>query len=80
MNIKAAASYLKAGYRVRRASWASKAYVSPMGNWFGHHFLVPGANYYNDCGYQPRIDDLLADDWEIITDGIVKDFPITYQE
>jgi len=24
--------------------------------------------------------DLLADDWEILLDGIIKEFPITYQE
>ena len=25
-------------------------------------------------------DDLLADDWEIVIDGIIQDFPITYQD
>lgn len=24
--------------------------------------------------------DLLADDWEVITEGVVKDFPLTYAD
>jgi hypothetical protein len=35
---------------------------------------------YGDKSGNYSIDDLLADDWEIITRGIIKDFPITYSD
>jgi hypothetical protein len=27
-----------------------------------------------------QISDLLATDWELITEGIIKDFPVTYSD
>jgi hypothetical protein len=30
--------------------------------------------------YDLWFDDLLADDWELITEGVIKDFPLTYSD
>lgn len=35
---------------------------------------------YRDQGGLYTIEDLLADDWQIITSGIIQDFPITYSD
>lgn len=64
MDIKTAAQYMKLGYRIRRSDWQHISWISPE----------------NMVFIKLSMDDLLADDWEIITDGIVKDFPLTYSD
>lgn len=67
MNIHSVAHYLKQGYRIRRASWIIGDCVFPP-------------KFEEDCSYL-QIDDLLADDWEVVLDGIVDDFTeIKYEE
>lgn len=68
MDIRTAAHYMKLGYRIRRSFWEPEEWVSEklMGSY---------AMYYSF-----GMDDLLADDWELITDGIIKDFPLTYAD
>jgi hypothetical protein len=65
MNIYEVAHYMSQGYRAKRHGWNSSSYVES----------IPGKQV-NEF----HIDDLLANDWEIILDGIVDDkkFPITY--
>jgi hypothetical protein len=66
MDIQTAAKYADVGYRIRRTSWEPDEWVSE--ETLRRHpisFTLP---------------DLLADDWVIITDGIVADFPITYSD
>ena len=67
MNIHDAAKYLEQGYRIKRSSWAYDEWISPESFDDGQSFPM----YRNE---------LLADDWEIITDGIVSHFPITYSD
>ena len=67
MNIQTAAGYMKHAYRIRRASWALGECIDP--------------SVFDDGEYLPfHLGELLADDWEIITEGIVKDFPLTYSD
>lgn len=61
MNIHTAAKYAWEGYRIRRASWEPDEWISEES--MRRHPITF------------MIHDLLADDWEIITEGIVKDFP-----
>jgi hypothetical protein len=62
MDIQTAAKYMKHGYRVRRSSWRSD-------EWISERFLIIDSS---------DLSDLLADDWEIVTEGIIMDFPLTY--
>lgn len=68
MNIHIAAKYMQLGYRIRRASWTIFNSTDPWISWETMTFHKLTKN------------DLVADDWEIITKGIVKNFPIIYQE
>lgn len=43
--------------------------ASWRGKWLSQDVLL---DEYN------QLENLLADDWEVITDGIVEDFPLTY--
>lgn len=63
MDIHSAAHYMKAGYRIRRQSWS-------------HMYLDThsGSGFF----FKLNLSDLLADDWEIVIQNIVKYFPITY--
>lgn len=67
MNIQTAAQYMRQGYRIRRPNWA---YDEWMDN----------ANFQDGMSFPFYRDELLADDWEIITDNIVGWFPITYSD
>ncbi len=64
MDIHIAAKYMKLGYRIRRACWPANERIA----WVDMDFI------------KLTKEELLAEDWEIITTGIVKEFPITYQE
>jgi hypothetical protein len=85
MNIHAAAVYLKIGYRMRRASWHEDSYVktdclgmpefyqrreywSIGGGESTHHTYIGGG--MNEM----TVDDMLAEDWELITTGIRKHY------
>jgi len=63
MNIQLATQYMKLGYRVRRP------------HWIGYKFWLDWDELFF---IKLSREELLAEDWEIITDGIIKDFPITY--
>ena len=87
MNISTAAIYMKKGYRVRRACWEPEEYISGIGDMLDK-MEVYYLNIWDDkqrkiiehrrihsagiCQFEPE--DLLADDWEIITTGIRKQF------
>jgi hypothetical protein len=79
MDIRTVAIYLRQGYRIRRSFWAlgpPKIYAYEQ-----HEILWLGGTNDGEVTDCPlTIDDLLADDWEIITEGIVKDFPLTYSD
>lgn len=64
MDIVTAFKYRECGYRIRRKAWVHIHYID-------HH---------NFTYIKLFADDVLADDWEVITDGIIKDFPITYSD
>ncbi len=87
MNILAAASYLKIGYRIRRSLWAIDSYLKT--DWWGdcefyyrYKYFTIGKvdgitqtiehSYIGGGTYNLNVKDLLADDWEIITTGIRK--------
>ena len=87
MNIAIAAHYLSLGYRIRRSPWEPEEYISGIGtmldrmevyylNIWDHeqkkivkHRRINSAGI---CQFEPQ--DLVADDWQIITTGIRKDF------
>jgi hypothetical protein len=64
MNIHIAANYISYGYRVKRSTWGKCSYL----------------DYDTLIFIKLSLEDLLADDWEVILTGIEKDFPITYRE
>ena len=66
MDIQTAAKYAQEGYRITRTSWGPDVWIS--------------ADTLRRHPVDFSLDDLLADDWQIITDGIVRDFPITYSD
>lgn len=75
MDIHTAAQYMKHGYRIRRASDPDLSYLEYHDDtlWVKHKF----------AGYLPALlllEDLLATDWELITEGIIKDFPVIYSD
>lgn len=84
MNIHTAAGYMRHGYRVRRVSWDEFEYIY-KDYYVGHMVMVPNGGkskkkhpFYSD--WHPEPNDLLADDWELILEGIVTDFPVTYSD
>jgi hypothetical protein len=78
MNIQTAAHYLSSGYRIRRPSWHQSDYVylkddALYSREHEHHGHSVGFFYAG-------LEELLADDWEIITAGVVSYFPIKYED
>jgi len=85
MDFRSAVVYMKSGYRVRRSSWHPKSYMklSIMGDiqqyhereyWSiskegtKHHVYIGGGDEYVNA------EEILAEDWELITTGIRKEF------
>jgi hypothetical protein len=68
MDIYSVAHYMKAGYRVRRQSWTNIPFLKTQEGYPIHEGIV-----------ELSLEDLLANDWEVITDGIVSDFPTIYE-
>lgn len=64
MDIHTAAQYMRHGYRVRRSGDNHPAWISADELVF----------------IKLTMDDLLATDWELITEGIIKHFPVTYKD
>jgi hypothetical protein len=64
MDFVTAVRYAKLGYRIRRASWSPNRYLSEDSEIDGYRWM----------------DNVLADDWEIITLGVVEYFPIVYAD
>jgi len=75
MDIHTAAKYMEQGYRIKRDSDPDMLYL----------YYKDDALWicYNFVGHLPAhilIEDLLATDWELITDNIISYFPITYDK
>lgn len=66
MDIHTAAHYMRSGYRIRRTVWDPKSWISE--------------DLMRRSPITFVLRDLLADDWEVITEGVVKDFPLTYAD
>lgn len=75
MDIHTAAKYMQHGYRVKRAGWQMIEYVYHTESGISGK-IKDGGHMFVDFSLK----DLLADDWELITEGIIKDFPITYSD
>lgn len=83
MDIKSIAIYLKLGYRVRRAVWEPEEWLRAPTDWL-ERMEVSYSHVWNrstgtfekrrhltdEFMYVLTLDELLADDWEVITDGI----------
>jgi hypothetical protein len=79
MDIQTAARYMQHGYRVRLPSWSDGVFLRTD--------LI---SMFAKCEFRSKVrisviwvpgqEELLSDDWEVITDGIVKDFPLTYAD
>lgn len=78
MDIHTAAIYMGQGYRVKRLAWTSVDYVYEFQGRIMGSFT--NACTKGEFSLSFNLQDLLADDWEIITEGIVKDFPLTYKD
>lgn len=80
MDIHTAAHYMRHGYRIRRAKWVTPTYVyiSDVSRQLCMCEITPWYKFPH--GMVPSIDDLLATDWELITTGITKYFPVTYSD
>lgn len=88
MNIHTAAGYMKHGYRIRRAIWEKGEYLS-KDYYVGHTMMVPSMIRNSDGSFthnkrpwstdwHPEPEDLMADDWELILEGVIEGFPVTY--
>lgn len=65
MDFVTAVRYLKIGYRIRRSVWGEGRYLSADAELDGYRW----------------VDNVLAEDWEIITEGIVEDWDtIVYED
>lgn len=66
MDIITAFKYLECGYRIRRNIWDQNVWIS--------------SNTFISSALVLKVEDVLAEDWSIILDGIIKDFPPTYKD
>lgn len=84
MNIQTAASYANHGYRIRRASWNKDDVIGKSDGFFWHCYTMKssdGRKHRVSISYVPNIDDLMADDWELILKGISSDYgQVKYRE
>lgn len=82
MNIYTAALHMQQGYRVMRPVWPVGEYVANCCGVLERRWSesVDGQTHSSLGEWLPYLDDIVADDWEIITQGIIKDFPITYSD
>ncbi len=82
MDIHTAAKYMQHGYRVRRSSWEQGGFIYDDRYFISHVSLVndglDGKRPF-ESDWMPESEDLVADDWELITEGIVSHFPVTYE-
>lgn len=73
MDIQTAAKYMVHGYRVRRPSDPDIAYL-----YYHQDRLWAKSLLLGQLPICLLMEDLLADDWELITDGITNHFPLEY--
>ena len=83
MNIHTAAKYMSHGYRVKRADWDSRTYL-----YVEYNGVIrcktrvlhpdPSPDTYENADWCPRHHDMVADDWELILEGVIEGFPVTY--
>lgn len=87
MNIQVAAAYMKHGYRARRPSWDPEIYFFMGALGLVRHTYFNSASYdketktfiyrkvpVDDDTFFFELEDLLAEDYQLITDNIRKDF------
>lgn len=87
MNIHTASTYLKLGYRVRRNCWDVEQHIYEIAgmlemvevsftNSWDHKTksIIPYRSVSSGNIANLQLEDIMADDWEIITDGIRKHF------
>ena len=76
MNIQTAASYARHGYRIRRAKWEPDRMIGKSSGFFWHCYYIKsdGRRLSVSCSWLPDIDDVVADDWELVLDGIATDY------
>lgn len=84
MDIKTAAGYMKHGYHIRRASWTPKEVLVRADGFLYHcHFIKASENRVCTIttSWTPALPDLIADDWELVLDGIATDYgTVKYEE
>lgn len=78
MDIHTAAKYMSSGYRVKRVAWTSVDYIyDSQGSIMGS---FTNACTKGEFSLSLSLQDLIADDWELITEGVIKHFPVTYDK
>jgi len=78
MNIHTAAGYMQHGYRIKRAAWTAVDYIYDSSGRIMGSFS--NACTKGDFSLSLSTSDLLADDWELITEGVSGYFPVTYED
>lgn len=85
MNINAASHYIKLDYKVRRSSWEPEEYLYELagmlyknevhinGVWDHESKSIKDWRSVSDSGYIVILEDLLADDWELIGNESAKE-------
>ena len=77
MDIQTATQYMRHGYRIRRASWTPKEVLVKADGFLYHcHFIKASENRVCTIttSWIPDMKDLIADDWELVLDGIATDY------
>ena len=83
MDINTAAKYMEQGYRIRHAGWIPGCYLFKDGLEIKVNYVQTygGGVYHNTQGaWRPIAFELTSDGWELITEGVIKHFPVTYDK
>jgi hypothetical protein len=71
---------MRHGYRIRRSSWTNPSYVYHDSVSGQICVFVKAPTYSIAHALVLSVDELLATDWELIIEGVIKDFPVTYSD
>lgn len=83
MDIQTATKYMQHGYHIRRASWTPKEVLVRASGFLYHcHFIKASEDRVCTIttSWTPDLPDLIADDWEIVLDGIANDYGVVKYE
>jgi len=73
---------MKSGYRIRLPHWGVDEFIYHICGIIEKQDSEFSQDHksHSRGDWLSHLDELLSTDWEIVTQGIVKDFPITYSD